>query len=52
MKQAMVLTILAVAASFVNGARKVRRVGASKGALEKCGSMPRKEHVCRYGRME
>ena len=36
----------------VNGARKVHRVGAPKGALEKCGNMPRKEHVCRYGAME
>ena len=36
----------------VNGTRKVRRVGAQKGALEKCGNLPRMEHVCRYGAME
>ena len=33
---------------YVNGARKVRRVSAPEGALEKCGISPENGHVCRY----
>ena len=36
----------------VNAARKVRRVGGARRALEKCGSAPRTEHVCRHGRVD
>ena len=37
---------------LVNAARKVRRVGGARRALEKCGSAPRTEHVCRHGRVD
>jgi hypothetical protein len=36
----------------VNGARKVRRVSAPEGALEKCGISPENGHVCRYERVD